>query len=377
MSSQPCASGCSKKSPEPARHLMRPLRGWLAGMLLFCAGCGKGKSGGGGGWAEMVVPVVAATAQEQAIEDTITAVGTLDANESVDVKSEIDGTIASIEFEEGEPVAAGDVLVTFDQAKWRAALAEAQANLRMAETTRQRYAALQQSRAVSKQEVDQVNATWAANHALVDRLTAELAEATVTAPFAGITGARLLSLGQFIARGTTITTLIDPDPVKVAFGIPERSLNAIRIGQQVTVHVAAYPDTPTTGAVYFVDPQVDDATRTVLVKATVPNPDGRLRPGMFAQVELIVGIHQHAVVIPETAVLYQGDLTFVYAIDDAQTAQMRPVKIGRRLSDVVEIASGVQAGEHVVTEGHQKLHPGAKVAPSQTPATPSPAPPHP
>lgn len=345
------------------------VRAVVAGFLLLGAGCGK--KGAGGGWGEMVVPVVVATAQEQAIEDIISAVGTLEANEHVDVRSEIDGTIASMEFEEGQRVTAGQVLVTFDQAKWRAALTEAQANLQMAESTRQRYAALLQTRAVSKQEVDQANATWAANQALVERLTAELEEATVTAPFAGIAGARLLSIGQFIPRGTTITILIDPDPMNVEFRLPERFLGQVRSGQLVKLDTAAYPDVPFTGDVYFIDPQVDDATRTVLIKATVPNPDGRLRRGMFANVALVAQVKKNAIVIPDIAVLHQGNLTFVYAIDAEQKAQRRTIRLGLRLPNQVEVVEGLQAGEQVVAEGHQKLHPGAKVAPRQpAPAEP-------
>jgi membrane fusion protein (multidrug efflux system) len=320
--------------------------------------------------------VVAATAQEQALEATIPSIGTLEADERVDVKSEIDGTIASIEFEEGQRVAAGQVLVRFDQAKLRASLAEAQANLQLAETTRQRYATLLQAKAVSQQEADQASAAWAANQALVERLTAELEEATIAAPFAGVTGARLLSVGQFIPRGTTITTLIDPDPMKLEFRLPERFLGQVRSGQPVKLETAAYPDVSWTGEVYFIDPQIDEPTRTVLVKAAVPNPDGRLRRGMFAQATLVLHVREDAVVIPETAVLHQGDLTFVYAIDVEQTAQMRPVKIGQRLADSVEVVEGLQAGEQVVAEGHQKLHPGAKVAPREpapAAATPDPA----
>lgn len=328
--------------------------------LVPAAGCGK-KDGQGRG--EMVVSVVAVPAQQQLVEETIEAVGTLAANESVDVRSETDGTVEAIHFDEGQQVDEGQVLVELDQTKLRAALAEAQANLQIAESTWQRYSTLLQTRAVAQQEADQAQATWIATQALVDRLTAELEDATITAPFAGVTGARLLSVGQFIPRGTSITTLIDSDPMKLEFRIPERLLGQIRPQQVVKLEAAAYPETPFTGEVYFVDPQIDPATRTVLLKAVVPNPQGQLRQGMFAHVELIVQVKEDAVVIPETALLHQGDLTFVYAIDSEQKAQMRPVKVGVRLADVVEVLEGVEAGEQVVAEGHQKLFPGVKVAP--------------
>lgn len=334
----------------------------VSGVLLCTAGCGK-KSGGG--WGEMVVPVVVAPAQQQAVQEVIEAVGTLAANERVDIKSETDGTIEAIRFAEGQPVEPGQVLVELEQTKLRAAWAEAVANLKMAESTRQRYVALLESRAVAQQEADQANATWAANQALVDRLTSELDDATIKASFGGIAGARLFSVGQFIARGTSITTLIDPDPMKLEFRIPERFLGQMKPQQAVNLETAAYPGTAFTGEVYFIDPQVDAATRTVLLKATVPNPQGQLRQGMFAKVQLVVQVKARAIVIPETALLHQGDLTFVYAIDGEQKAQRRPVKIGLRLANVVEVLEGLQEAEQVVVEGHQKLHPGAKVAPRQ------------
>jgi membrane fusion protein (multidrug efflux system) len=204
----------------------------------------------------------------------------------------------------------------------------------------------------------------------------QLGDATVTAPFAGVVGARLVSIGQYVTKGQQLTSLVDTDPMKVEFGMPERFLGQIEAGQAVKLDVAAYPQTPFSGEVYFIGPQVEPATRTVPLKATVPNPDGRLRQGMFAHVELIVRVKERAVVIPDTALLHQGDLTFVYAIDAEQTAQMRPVRTGVRLVDAVEVIEGLQPGEQVVVEGHQKLHPGAKVElrqPDHPAETPNPA----
>lgn len=352
---------------------MKTLPVVLMAAVVLVAGCGKKQAG----WGEMVVPVVAAQATQQPVEESIRAVGTLTGDEWVDVKSETDGTVQALHFDEGQYVDEGEVLVELDQSKLRAALAQAQADLNLAESTKERYAGLLQSQAVAQQEADQAQATWASTKALVDRLTAELDEATIKAPFAGITGARLLSVGQYIPRGTNITTLIDANPMKLEFRIPERFLGQIKVQQTVKLTTAAYPDAPFTGEVYFIDPQVDTATRSVLVKARVPNPDSQLRQGMFAEVELIVQVRKEAVVIPETAVLYQGDLTFVYAIDAEQKVQQRPIKVGVRLPSAVEVLEGLSLGEHVVAEGHQKLFPGAKVMPKPPeppPGTPPVAP---
>jgi len=347
---------------------MRTLSLVLMSALILTAGCGKKKQGG---WGEMVVPVVAAPAVEQSVEETIRAVGTLTGEEYVDIKSETDGAVRVIHFDEGQYVKKDEVLVELDQEKLRAALAQAQADLKLAASTTERYAALLQSQAVAQQEADQAQATWSSTKALVDRLTAELDDATIKAPFAGITGAKLLSVGQFIPRGTSITTLIDTDPMKLEFRIPERFIGQIKSQQAVKLTTAAYPDAPFTGEVYFIDPQIDAATRSVLLKARVPNKDSRLRHGMFADVELIVQVRPQAVVIPETAILYQGELAFVYAIDAEQKAQMRPVKIGVRLPNLAEIVEGVASGEQVVVEGHQKLFPGVKVMPKPLEAPPA------
>lgn len=347
--------------------------GLVSAALLLAGGCGK--KGGPGGWGEMVVPVVAAVVRQQPVEETLEAVGTLMANEQIDVKSEIDGTLETIHFQEGQAVKAGDVLVTLDQTKLRAALTEAEANLKMAESTRARYATLLETRAVAQQEADQAHATWAAQQALVERLQSELEDATIKAPFDGMAGARAVSMGQFVSRGTSLTMLVDPDPMKVEFRVPERFLGQIRQGQAVKLRTAAYGDEVFAGEVYFIDPQVEPATRTVLLKAAVPNPEGRLRQGMFTNVGLVLQVREHAVVIPETALLQQGDLSFVYVVDPDQKAQMRTVKVGTRLAEQAEIVEGLQAGERVVAEGHQKLHPGAKVAPrEEAPAEPAPPP---
>jgi membrane fusion protein (multidrug efflux system) len=350
--------------------MIRKTMGWIGLIvLLLMAGCGKkdGPGGAGGGRGGMAVPVVTARATRQVVEETIEATGTLTASEKVEIQSKADGVIEAILFQEGERVRAGQTLVKLDQAKRRADLTEAAAHLKMADATRQRYATLLSTGAVARQEADAAEADWAAHQARVERLTSELDDAMIRAPFAGITGARLLSLGQFIPKGTGITTLMDPDPMKVAFHVPERFLAQLTLQQAVKLKTAAHPQAAWVGEVYFIDPQVDAATRTVLLKATVPNPAGRLRPGMFAQVALVLQTRAQALVIPEIALLHQGKTTFVYAIGPEigteQKAEMRPVKVGLRMPDSLEILEGLREGESVVVEGHQKLHPGAKVIP--------------
>lgn len=329
-------------------------------LLMASSGCGK-KGGPGGGPGGMAVHVVGFAVAREPIEERVSLVGSLMANESVQIQSEIDGSIDEIAFDEGQPVTKGHVLARIDQKKLQAGMAEVEARLQLAESTLQRYTALAESRAVSQQEVDQAASTFEANRASIDLMKAQLEDATIIAPFDGIVGERRISLGQFVSKGTLITSLIDPDPMKAEFHMPERYVSQVATGQRVDMTVAAYPDETFSGEVYFVGPEVDASTRTVLVKALVPNADGKLRSGMFANLSLIMQVRKHALVIPETALIIQGQTTTVFVVDEQNTVQPRQVKPGVRLAGRVEVLEGLRAGDTVVIEGTQKLGPGAKV----------------
>lgn len=340
----------------------RPMRSrfLLVAALLLLAGCGKrgpGPAGPGGG---MAVHVVGFRAVEQPVEERVALVGTLAANEAVDIKSELDGVIEEVAFEEGASVESGRVLFRIDRAKLEASLSEAEANLKLAEATLGRYTALAESRAVSRQEVDQARTGFEVRLAAVELMRAQVEDATITAPFEGTVGSRLVSVGQYVTKGQPLTSLVDTDPMKVEFDVPERFLSRVAEAQELTMQVAAYPADRFRGTVYFVDPRVNPDTRTVLVKARLPNPDGRLRAGMFANLELILQVRKQAVVIPESALLLEGDRASVFVVEDGK-AQPRPVTPGVRLAGAMEIREGLQPGELVVIEGTQKLGPGVPV----------------
>jgi membrane fusion protein, multidrug efflux system len=337
--------------------------GVLAAVIaIAAAGCGDGKKGGHGMGA-FPVNVVAAEAKAEPLAEKISLVGTMAANESVEIKSEIDGAVEEIKFEEGQRVEKGELLISVDKSKLEASLAQAEANLHMAETTSKRYETLIATQAVSKQEYDQSRADLAANKATADLMKAQLNDATIEAPFDGVMGARLVSIGQFIAKGTSISSLINDNPMKAEFRVPERYLGRVKEKQQIELSIAAYPNEKFKGEVYFIDPQIDEVTRTALIKALVPNPDGKLRRGMFANLELIVNVRKSAIVIPEIALIPQGDNTSVFVIDGESTAQPRPVKVGIRQAGNAEITDGLKAGEKVIIEGFQKVGPGSKVVP--------------
>lgn len=329
-------------------------------VLTVVVGCGpdKKKAGMMGGFP---VSVVAATVQEEKIEDKISLVGNLEADESIEIKNQISGVIEEIGFEEGQAVKKGQMLFMIDAAKLKASLLQIQSNLGLAQTTYDRLSTLIKANAISQQEYDQAQSELSSRKAEIELINAQIKEAVITASFDGVMGDRKVSLGQFVNQGTTLTSLIQQNPMKAEFRIPERFLGQLKDGQGIEVRVAAYPDESFKGEVYFIDPQVDELTRTALIKAKLPNPDGKLKRGMFANLNLIVSIRQKALVVPETALIPKGNDVFVFVIDAENKAQMKPVQVGVRLVGKVEIAEGLIAGESVIVEGYQKIGPGSLV----------------
>ncbi|MCC6758908.1 MAG: efflux RND transporter periplasmic adaptor subunit, partial [Candidatus Omnitrophica bacterium] len=237
----------------------------------------------------------------------------------------------------------------------------------LAQTTFDRLSTLIKANAISQQEYDQAQSDLASRKAEIELINAQLKEAVISATFDGVMGERKVSLGQFVSQGTTLTYLIQQNPMKAEFRVPERFLGQLKDGQGIEVRVAAYPEESFTGEVYFIDPQVDELTRTALVKAKLPNPDGKLKRGMFANLNLIVSIREKALVISEMALIPRSEEVFVFIVDAENKAQMKPVKVGIRMVGKVEIIEGVAAGENVIVEGFQKIGPGSLVSIKQTP----------
>jgi len=331
---------------------------------LAVAGCKKsGPAAGAAGpkGAGMGVQVVAVPAVKQRVLESVSLVGSVVPNEMIEVRTEIDGVVRDIRFQEGERVGKGDLLVALDDTKAVAQLNEAEARLKLAQTSLARVVQLYQDRLIAQAEYDAATSEAAEKSAVVEVKRRELRDTRVIAPFAGITGARLISPGQVITKSTRLTWLVDLDTVKIEVEVPERYLGQMQVGQPVEFRVAAFPKDTFQGEIYFISPQLDIALRTALVKARIPNPDGKLRGGMFANLGLGIEVRESALVIPEPAIINNGDTTLVFAISETNTAVMKPVEVGLRLAGRVEILSGLQAGEKVVVEGVQKLRPGVPV----------------
>ena len=309
----------------------------------------------------MTTQVVVVPAKRQSVSETLPLVGTVHANEMVEIKPESDGIIQEIHYQEGQRVEKGQLLVTLDDSKLAASVAEAEANYRLSVVTHSRTEQLLKDRLISQQEFDQVAATFGVNQAGLDLKKRLLKDARVIAPFSGIVGARNISPGQVVNRSTTLAWLVDLDTVKVEVDIPEKFLSQVHIGQNLSFSVAPYPNEMFLGQVYFIAPLVSETLRTAPIKAKIPNPKHLLRPGMFASLVLTLTVRESAIVIPEVAIIHNGDTAMVFVVGKDDAANLRPIVTGERLAGKVEIRKGLVEGEEVVVEGHQKVVPGSTI----------------
>ena len=312
-----------------------------------------------GATAVQPIAVITVPARERDIDIGLQAIGTAHANESVDITSKTTNMVTAIRFNDGESVAAGQVLVELDRETVAAELAAATAAFEESRSQWNRSRELVATQALSRSQHEQLEATMKANEARVAAARARLSDTYIRAPFAGRTGLRQVSLGALISPGTRITTLDDTRTIKVDFAVPEAQVGALRPGQKVAARTSAYPGREFSGSVASVDSRVDAATRSVLVRATVPNRDGALKPGMFLTVDLSQE-ERPALVIPEEALVPEQARQFVYVVEGATVAK-REVQLGRRQPGFVEITAGISAGERVVVEGTLKLRDAAPV----------------
>lgn len=305
--------------------------------------------------------VVAIEARRESVAESLSLVGTLAANEWVEIKAELEATVVEIGFDEGKPVTKGQLLFRLDESKLTTALAEAEVNLKLSKVNYDRAQQLLRDKTISQQEFDQLASRYESMQAAIAVRQRELKDTKIHAPFAGVMGARSVSSGQVIKKDTVLGMLVDLDPVKVEVNVPERFLSLLKLDQTIELRVAAFAGRKFKGLVYFIAPQVDTNTRTALVKAKIANADFALKPGMFANLDLTLQLRADAVIVPEPAIMVNADRAMLYIVDKDSNAQLRPVKLGVRQAGVVEILEGVEAGQLVIVEGTQKVRPGSKV----------------
>jgi membrane fusion protein, multidrug efflux system len=315
------------------------------------------------------VAVIAAVAKAERLVSQINALGTAHANEAVEITSKVSNTVTAVRFVDGQRVQKGQLLVELDSAQARADLAAAEAASAESASQVKRSRELIASRVISESQFEQLEATMKANDARVAAARSHVNDTAIRAPFAGRVGLRRVSVGSLVNSGMTITTLDDLSIIKVDFSVPENFLAGLREGLEVSATAAAFPGRNFVGKVTGVDSRIDAVTRSVTVRAAVPNGDLALKPGMFLNVTLARDEHQ-ALMVPEAALVPEQSRQFLFVIEDGR-ATRREVRIGGRQPGRVEIVSGLAVGDQVIVEGTQKVREGGEVHVVERPA-PSP-----
>lgn len=305
------------------------------------------------------VAVIAAVARAERLVSQINALGTARANEAVEVTSKVSNTVTAVRFADGQRVNKGQVLIELDAAQARADLAAAEAASAESASQVKRSRELIASRVISDSQFEQLEATMKANDARVAAARSRVDDTVIRAPFSGRVGLRRVSVGSLVNPGTTITTLDDLSIIKVDFSVPENFLAGLREGLKVSATAAAFPGRDFVGKVTGVDSRIDPVSRSVTVRAAVPNADLALKPGMFLNVTLARDEHE-ALMVPEAALVPEQSRQFLFVVEDGR-ATRREVRIGGRQPGRVEIVSGLKVGDQVIVEGTQKVREGGEV----------------
>ncbi|MDA7085299.1 efflux RND transporter periplasmic adaptor subunit [Pseudomonas sp. SA3-5] len=323
------------------------------------------------------ISVNAAAAVERPWQRRLSAIGTLRAFQGIELTVEVAGIARDVLFQSGEKVSLEQPLIQLDNDVERASLGTAQAERGLARVEYQRGRNLVNRQAISRSEFDRLSADLQKANASVAQLQATLAKKRILAPFAGTIGIRQIDVGDYLESGTTIATLQDLSTLFVDFFLPEQNVPQLAIGQRVRVQVAAYPDEVFEGRIDAINPKVEATTRNLLVRARLVNPDEKLLPGMFANLQVLLGDETPQVLVPETAItftLYGNSVYVIEAPPADETSPANPadgqpilqverrfVETGERREGRVVILKGLQAGERVVSAGQLKLDNGARV----------------
>jgi membrane fusion protein (multidrug efflux system) len=316
------------------------------------------------------MPVEVVVARSDTVVDAILATGQIEAMQSVELRSDIEGRIDQILVREGSRISRGQALFQVDDAELKAEVARAEAERDLARQSLTRTRELLAQKASSQSELERAEATARSTEAQYRLLKVRLDRTTVRAPFTGVAGRRLVSLGDYVSTSDGLMMLQTVTPQRAVFQVPERYADQLAVGQQVSFRVAALPGREFTGRVDFVDPVVQLPARTITVKAQVPNTRRELQAGMFIEARLATDVRPKAVVIAEDAVLPLQGSNFVWVVNDGK-ATRRQVELGVRTRGFVEARSGVEAGEQVVVGGQERLGEGAPAAATVVDRTPT------
>jgi membrane fusion protein (multidrug efflux system) len=305
------------------------------------------------------VGVVTASASKGTLGLEIEAIGNAVANESAEITSKTVNTVVAIRFKEGQLVKRGAVLVEFDGAQARADLAGAEAALAESRSQYKRSQELLETHVLSQSQMDQLEATLKTNESKVAAARARLDDTIIRAPFSGRMGFRRVSVGSLVNPGTVISTLDDTQVMKLDFTVPQAYMFGLTPGLSITAQIAGVPNKSFTGRITTLDSRVDPVTRSIVVRAELPNPDGTLKPGMFMTAKISAAAAQ-ALLVPEEAIVPEQGKTFVFVVKGGVVSK-REVTLGRRRPGEVQVTTGLSDGERVVIEGTQKIRDGVSV----------------
>jgi membrane fusion protein (multidrug efflux system) len=352
-------AGMNDQLPPPAQTAFDRV-------LAFAASTGQGGSAAAriaspsAASAKRSVAVEAASAKPEMVSPRFAAIGSLMSEESVQIAAEQPGRLVEVRFKDGDRIAQNDPILKFDDALLLAELQDAQARLVLAEANLKRATSLSQSGYATQTAKDTATADRATAQAAVQLAKVRLGKTELRAPFAGVVGFRLSSVGAYVQAGQAIVNLENIDTLKVDFRVPEARLADVRIGLDVAVTVDAHPDRVFHGKIYAIDPLVDVNGRALKVRARLDNADGALRPGLFARVDVTSGDSREVVVVPESALMPRGSENAVFRVRDGKALETA-VKLGDRRAGFVEIVDGVGRDDMVVTAGQARLQDGTAV----------------
>jgi membrane fusion protein (multidrug efflux system) len=326
--------------------------------------------------------VTTIVARQEQWPSTLSAIGTMAAVQGVNVSADLPGTVERIAFDSGQWVREGEVLALLDTRQERAQLEAAESQRDLARINYNRMKGLLDELVISRAEFDRASADQRQTDARVGEIHATIERKTIRAPFSGVLGIRKVNLGQYLSGGDPLVTLQSLNPIYVNFDVPQQSATEVRVGRSVQVLAEELAGKSFAGRITAIDPLVNESTRNVKVQATLANPDGRLRPGMFVETEVVLSAPSAIVTLPASAISYApyGDSVFIVTDlknDKGQTyrgVRQQFVKLGAGRGDQVAVVSGVKAGDEVVTSGVFKLRNGAavlvnnKVKPANSPA---------
>jgi membrane fusion protein (multidrug efflux system) len=332
------------------------------GIILLVQGCAKPETANGR-YARPAMPVETAPVRVQTMTDKFEAVGTIEADQAVTVVSEIDGTVISLPFKEGESIKTGQLIAKLEDTQLAADVARTEALRDQSRVNYERIKAVVDQNAGTAQDLDNAAAALKVAEANLALARARFEKTRIVAPFDGKIGVRHVSVGAFLRAGQAIAEMANLDNMRVSFSVPENYISRLKRGADISVSTPANPDQQVRGNIFAIDPLVDPDTRNGQITARVPNPGELFLPGMSATISATLGERPDAITIPNEAVFANGSQSFVYTVKGDSTVQQVPITLGTQRSDVVEVLTGLTEGATIVRTGHQKLYPGAKVMP--------------